>query len=94
MALKNHYVCCKSQNLKNIINLNNNNISSFDNYNSKYYNGHLNQIFSKDEFSVFHCSNCGHYQYNLDIDQNKINKMYKIHYDLKLLRKKKKSTIK
>tara|TARA_B100000925_G_scaffold289279_1_gene271810 strand:- start:1911 stop:2798 length:888 start_codon:yes stop_codon:yes gene_type:complete len=89
MAVKNHYVCCKSQNLTNIINLNNNNISSFDDYNSKYYNGYLNQIFSRDEFSVFHCTNCGHYQYNLDIDQNKINKMYKIHYDLKLLRKKK-----
>ena len=89
ISAKKFYACCIQQKLKNVINLNSDNISFFNKYNLKYYNGHLDKIFSKDEFKIFHCHNCGHFQYNINISQNKIDRMYEIHSDFKLTRKKK-----
>lgn len=89
MISKNYFKCCDSQKLKKVASLNDSNLPSFTKYNLKYYNGNLDKIFSKCEFQLMNCNNCGHFQYNMDIDQKKINEMYKVHANLKLLRKKK-----
>lgn len=83
-----YFKCCSKQKLLKVAELDDDNIAAFNKYNLKYYKGNLTNIFSRNEFELFNCLNCGHFQYNMSIDKKKISMMYKVHSDLKKQKKK------
>ena len=56
-------------------------------YDSFFYGGSLAKIFSKNEYRLRRCLDCGHYQYLWNIDENKLFNMYSAHTKFKLQKK-------
>ena len=79
---------CNSDGIKHIWGLTDKKRQQLLDYDQAFYDGLLARVFTDEEYQFTQCDNCSHYQYLHNIAEDKLNKLYTTHSEIRKKQKK------